>query len=194
VKFGTTTATVTSWSATLIHANVPAIAAGSVNVTVTVSGTASNGVAFTVTSGTNLIANGTYVFVNRNSNLAMDDPGSSATAGQQIEQWTSNNGNNQKWQLTNLGSNNVKLICVASNLALDMSGSSTANGGQVIQWTPTGASNQIWHVTSLGGGFYEITNQHSGLALEVPGASMTNGTFLDQSAYTGATNQQWSVH
>lgn len=148
----------------------------------------------TTSSGGNLIADGTYTFTNRNSSLVMDDPGSSKTAGQRIEQWTSNNGNNQHWQLTNLGSNNVRLICVASSLALDMSGSSKSNGGQVIQWTPTGAPNQQWHIISLGGGFYEITNVNSGLAMEVPGSSTSNGTFLDQSSYTGGNNQQWSVH
>jgi hypothetical protein len=141
----------------------------------------------------NLIPDGTYTFTNRNSGLVMDDTGKSTTAGTRMEQWTSNGGTNQKWQLTNLGSNNIKLICVASSLALDMSGSSKANGGAVIQWTPTGATNQIWHLTAIAGGFFEVTNLNSGLALEVPGSSTTNGTLLDQSTYTGGANQQWSI-
>src|SRR6266567_2561582 len=142
----------------------------------------------------NLVPDGTYVFTNRNSNLVMDDTGKSTTAGTRIEQWTSTGGTNQKWQLTNLGNNNVKLICVVSGLALDMSGSSKANGGQVIQWTPTGATNQQWHLTAVTGGFFEVTNVNSGLALEVPGSSATAGTLLDQSTYTGGSNQQWSIH
>jgi hypothetical protein len=141
----------------------------------------------------NLVADGTYTFTNRNSSLVMDDTAHSTTAGTQMEQWASNGGTNQKWQLTNLGSNNVKLICVVSGLALDMSGSSKANGGAVIQWTPTGATNQIWHITAVAGGFFEVTNLNSGLALEVPGSSTTNGTLLDQSTYTGSTNQQWTI-
>jgi hypothetical protein len=48
VTFNGTTATVSSWSATSIAVTVPA-AATTGNVVVTVSGTASNGVAFTVT-------------------------------------------------------------------------------------------------------------------------------------------------
>jgi hypothetical protein len=53
VKFGTTTATVTSWSNTSITATVPStLAAGSVNITVTTSAGTSNAVAFTVTTAT----------------------------------------------------------------------------------------------------------------------------------------------
>ncbi|MES2934420.1 MAG: IPT/TIG domain-containing protein [Pseudomonadota bacterium] len=50
VKFGTTTATITSWSATAITATVPALAAGASNVTVTTSAGTSNAAVFTVTS------------------------------------------------------------------------------------------------------------------------------------------------
>ncbi len=49
VSFGTTTAAVTSWSATSISATVPALGAGAVNVTVSVGGVTSNAAAFTVT-------------------------------------------------------------------------------------------------------------------------------------------------
>jgi hypothetical protein len=49
VKFGTTTATVNSWSATKIVVTTPSVANGSYNVTVTNSGgTVSNGIQYTV--------------------------------------------------------------------------------------------------------------------------------------------------
>jgi glycosidase len=49
VKFGTTTATINSWSDTKIVATVPAVAGGSYNVTVTSGGgSVSNGIQFTV--------------------------------------------------------------------------------------------------------------------------------------------------
>ncbi|NQX68276.1 IPT/TIG domain-containing protein [Paenibacillus alba] len=52
LKFGTTTAAVTSWSSTSITATVPSgLAVGSYNVVATVNGTASNSQTFTVTSG-----------------------------------------------------------------------------------------------------------------------------------------------
>ena len=48
MNFGATSATVTAWSATAITVTVPAIAAGSVNVTVIVGGIASNAAAYAV--------------------------------------------------------------------------------------------------------------------------------------------------
>lgn len=52
VDFGSTAATVTSWSNTAITATVPTIAAGTVSVTVDANGSVSNGSTFTVTSPT----------------------------------------------------------------------------------------------------------------------------------------------
>ena len=145
------------------------------------------------TSG-NLIADGTYTVTNQHSNMVMDDPGSSHTAGALIIQWTLNNGANQHWQLANLGNNNVKLTNVASGLALGVVAASTAAGAQMEQRGYTGASNQIWHVSAGAGGTYVFTNSNSGLVLEVPGSSTKTNTVLDQAASTGGGNQLWTVH
>src|SRR5258708_15489178 len=68
-----------------------------------------------LTSGAtgNLIADGTYTFTNRNSNLVMDDTGNSTTAGTRMEQWTANGGTHQKKQLNHLRNKNLKLIYLA---------------------------------------------------------------------------------
>jgi cellulase/cellobiase CelA1 len=58
VLFGTTAATVTSWSATSITVTVPSsLAAGAVSVTVNVGGVASNAVTFTVVAGCSTSSN-----------------------------------------------------------------------------------------------------------------------------------------
>jgi hypothetical protein len=141
----------------------------------------------------NLIADGTYRLVNKNSAQLADDTGASKAAGSKIIQWTSNGGTNQNWQLTNLGSNNVKLINGASGLALDVVGASTAAGAAIEQFAYTGASDQIWHVSAGAGGTFVFTNSNSGLVLEVPGSSTVKGTGLDQAASNGGTNQLWTV-
>ena len=64
VKFGGTTATVTSWSNTSITAKVPSLAAGAANITVTVGGTASNSSSFTVTGTCTPTAITPYLQVN----------------------------------------------------------------------------------------------------------------------------------
>jgi hypothetical protein len=140
-----------------------------------------------------LIANGTYTITNNNSGLVVDVPGWSGTPGTDIDQWTSNGGGNQKWQLTNLGNNYVELVNASSGLALEVQGSSRANGASIDQSPYSGGENQIWQVVSEGSGSYELVNENSGLVLDVPGRSGSTGTLLDQWSANGGTNQLWSI-
>ncbi|HEY0795744.1 MAG TPA: RICIN domain-containing protein [Acidisarcina sp.] len=144
--------------------------------------------------GGNLINNGTYTLTNKTSGLVADVNAASKTAGALVDQWGSNGGNNQKWQLTNLGNNYVELISVNSGMALDVVGASTTAGAQIDQWPYSGNPNQRWQVVSVGGGYYELISQNSGMALEVPGSSTTQGTDLDQWTVNGGGNQLWAIH
>jgi len=146
----------------------------------------------TVTSSGTLIANGTYVITNVNSGTAIDDPGSSATDGKDMQIYTVNDGTNQQWTVNNLGNNVITLTNVASGQLLDVSGDSKASGALVDQWPANGQTNQQWNVISLGSGHYELTSVNSGLALSVVGGGTANGTGVNQLTYGGTTSQQWS--
>ena len=141
--------------------------------------------------GSNLVANGTYTIVGVQSGKALDDPAGSTASGTQQEIWTINGGNNQKWTLTNLGSNVVELVNVTSGLALEVRGSSTSNGAVVDQAAYTGASNQKWTVVQVSTGVYNLKNVNSGEMLDVIGGNTANGTLMDQWPSNGGTNQQW---
>ena len=141
-----------------------------------------------------LVANGTYTLTNRYATaLLVDDPGYSTASGTQMILYPSNGGTNQKWQLTNLGGNVVKLTCVSSGLALGVRGAATGNGGIVEQETWTGATSQQWLLTATGGGYYTLTNKNSGLVLDDPGGSTNAGTGLMQFTYGGGTIDQWKL-
>jgi endoglucanase len=145
-------------------------------------------------SSGNLIANGTYTLLNVNSGLALDDPGYVATNGTPVDQWAGGGGNNQKWQLTNLGNNVIELVNLNSGKALEVAGFSTANGATVDQWSYSGGANQQWTVISVGSGAYELSNKNSGQALDVSGASTANGGRIIQWPYSGGANQKWTFH
>jgi Ricin-type beta-trefoil lectin domain-like/PQQ enzyme repeat len=142
---------------------------------------------------TPLIADGIYEIVCRHSNMVVDDTAKSRTAGTVQEQWTSNDGANQQWKVTNLSPNVVSIINQASNMALDVDGGSTADSALVVQNPYTGARSQQWTVSAVGSGFVEIQNLNSGKALDVYGGVMTAGAKLDQYPYKAAAWQQWSV-
>jgi len=134
---------------------------------------------------------GTHVVVNQYSGKAMDDPGSSTTAGTQMIQYTIDGGQNQNWIFTKNSDGSYTLQNGYSNLVLDDSGSSTANGNPIIQYTSTGNANQHWTVTQNPDGSYLIMNVYSGKVLEDPNFSTANSTGLDQWSATGGTDQNW---
>lgn len=140
----------------------------------------------------NLIANGTYVITGVHSGLALDDPGFSQIKGQDIEQYTVNNGSNQQWKVTNLGHNVITLTNVSSGQLLEVSGASKANSALVDQQPASGGPNQQWNVTSVAGGHYELTNVNSTLALDVTGGATATKALIDQYTYQSNSWQQWA--
>jgi hypothetical protein len=144
-----------------------------------------------VSGSSTLIPNGTYTVTAVNSGLAIDDPDSSTTDGEDMQIYTVNDGANQQWTVDNLGSNVITLTNVASGQLLDVAGASKSNGALVDQWPANGQTNQQWNVISLGNGNFELTSVNSGLALDVVGGGTTNGTGVDQWTYGGNTWQQW---
>ncbi len=145
----------------------------------------------TVSSGSTLIPNGTYIITAVNSGLALDDPDFSTTDGEDMQIYAVNDGTNQQWTVNNLGNNVITLTNVSSGQLLDVAGASKANSALVDQWPANGQTNQEWNVISVAGGAFELTSVNSGLALDVIGGGTTNGTGVDQYTYNGNTWQQW---
>jgi hypothetical protein len=148
----------------------------------------------TTTPPAGTLANGTYTIVNRNSSQVMDVTAASTADNALIVQYTSNGGNNQKYQVTALGNGEYSIKPIHSlslNKGLDMPGASLDNGTQVIQYGYIGAANQKWKIISVGGGFYQIQNVNSGKALVVENASTTAGARVIQFPYSGTLNEQW---
>jgi predicted alpha-1,6-mannanase (GH76 family) len=143
------------------------------------------------TSASTLIANGTYIITSVDSGMALEDPGFSQTDGEDMDQWTVNNGTNQQWAVTNLGNNVITLKNVSSGQLLDVDAASKSNGALVDQWPGNSENNQKWQVLSLGSGVYTLTSINSGLALDVVGASKSAGAKIDQYPYQANTWQQW---
>ena len=137
------------------------------------------------------VPSGTYTIVGLNSGMAVDDPGFSGSAGTQMEQFTVNNGSNQKWAVTNLGNNVIRLVNQSSGLSLGVRSGSTSNGAAVEQNVWTGATSQQWSVSSGTPGYFILTNVKSLQLLDVTGASKVAGTLLDQWPANNGANQKW---
>ena len=138
-------------------------------------------------------ANGTFKILARHSGKAIDAAGAATADGTQIQQWSYNGGNNQRWTLLDRGSSQFSIIGVASGKAIDASGSGTANGTKVQLWTYGGGNNQKWTFASVGSGYYRITPVHATSAcLDVNAASTADGALVQLWAYGSGTNEQWA--
>jgi hypothetical protein len=143
---------------------------------------------------TTKLASGAYFKVlNRNSGKALEVGGSSTADGGAVQQWGYAGGNNQQWQLSDLGNGYYKITARHSGKALEIGSSSMVDGAKAQQWSYAGGNNQQWQVSDLGTGYYRITARHSGKALEIGGSSTVDGTKAQQWSYAGGNNQQWQI-
>lgn len=135
-------------------------------------------------------ANGTYTISNAGSGLLLDDPGSSTSAGTNVDVYPASGKPNQKWQFTALGGGYYEIVNAASGLSLNDPASSTTAGTLLIQYPYQGTSNEAWLLTPSGNGFV-ITGKASGLVVD-PGAD-TASTYIQQEPANGASSQVWII-
>ena len=118
--------------------------------------------------------------------------GGSAQHGANIQQWTDNGTNAQKFEVTfNKDDSTYVITNVISNMALDVADWSTANGGNVLVWDNNNTANQRWYITFIDGGYVFFINKHSNKALDVSGVSAASGANVHQWDYVAGANQQW---
>ncbi|CAM5441827.1 hypothetical protein [Streptomyces afghaniensis 772] [Streptomyces afghaniensis] len=132
----------------------------------------------------------------RHSGKCAEAAGSSTAAGAAIEQAGCSGGDDQRWQLHEVGGGYYQILSRHSGLCLDVAGSSTANSAAIVQQTCDGRTSQQWRLSDTGTGYVEIIARHSGKCLDVDRALTTDGARLLQ--YTcwndeQHTNQHWTV-
>ncbi|MDH2394124.1 RICIN domain-containing protein [Streptomyces sp. HNM0663] len=163
--------------------------AGSSNVTVTAtSGSASGTVTFTWSVSP--LLNGVRTLTS--AGKALDNPGSSTTAGTQLITWSPNGGANQNWTFTQQTDGTYVLKNNQSGLCVDVNSASTSADAKIIQWTCTGAANQRWTLTLQANGTYTVASAASGLLLTT--ASSTDGALVTQQPDTGTSLQRWTIN
>jgi hypothetical protein len=83
------------------------------------------------------------------SGKSLDVVNSSTAVGADINQWTYNGGNNQKWRIESVGGGYYRIVSVNSSKCVDVVGASTSDGAQINQYTCSGATNQSFTLQFL---------------------------------------------
>ncbi|MGY0236963.1 family 20 glycosylhydrolase [Longispora urticae] len=122
-------------------------------------------------------AGGTYTIAT--GGKALDNPGSSGTAGTRLITWAAHGGTNQQWKATPQADGTVTLSNGASGLCADVSGTA------VVQNPCSGATSQKWRITGA------VVATPGGLVLTT--ASTADNALVSVAADTGAALQRWTL-
>jgi endoglucanase len=178
---GTVTVTATGNTGTSSRSGTVTVAGGGITRTISVT---QNG-----TASTGFPTAGTYSLKNRSSGIMLDNLGVSSN-GANVGQWADGTSTNQRWVLSYVSSNVVKLQCVTGGRYLDGMGRSS-NGSNVGQYDSSTSNNQRWTIIDVGGGFFKLKNVGTGLCLDVGSSPWPNGDLVQQYADGGSQNQHW---
>ena len=132
-----------------------------------------------------------YMITNRHSWKLLEVANASTADGANVQQWTNNGHNCQRWRLESTGDGYYRIVNVNSGKLLEVRYASTEDGANVVQWPNNGHYCQQWRFESVGNGFYRIINRHSGKCLEVRYAAMEDGGNVVQWPNNGHYCQQW---
>jgi beta-glucanase (GH16 family) len=113
----------------------------------------------------------------------VDVAGANSADGTQVQLYTCNGTNAQRWTIGTDGTIRALGKC------LDVSGGSTADGARVQLWTCNGTGAQRWTVT----GARDIVNTQANKCLDVAGNSSADATRLQTWTCTGGANQKWTT-
>jgi peptidoglycan/xylan/chitin deacetylase (PgdA/CDA1 family) len=98
---------------------------------------------------------GTYVFTTKNG-FALDISGASTAEGANVQLYTPNNTNAQKFKVEAAGSGTISIRNCRSEKAVSVKDSSTANKANVLQQTYRAGANQRFTLVPTGDGYFNI--------------------------------------
>lgn len=116
------------------------------------------------------IPDGNYEVRNSASNLVLDDPYSSQVPGEQMIQWDSNGGLNQKWHFVHRGNGFYTIQNVKSGLFLTSPSGSKEKEPPLQQQKATNDDSQLWQL-SASKALFVIKSKASALRVDAASGS-----------------------
>ena len=127
------------------------------------------------------------------------EAGSALTPSTNVQQWSSYNGDAQKWALRANSDGSYSFVNKATALVLDVAGGNFSNGANLQMYLDNGSlAQRFWLVESNAlddGQFYEINPfLNSNQALDIKNGSNGNGGVLRVYGSNGTLAQRYQVH
>lgn len=133
-----------------------------------------------------------YEMMNINSQKSVNIATGSQDNNAQVEQYTYDQWDSQKWIFEKVDSSYYKIVNKNSGKVLDVCGLSQNENAQVVQYEYNGGWNQQWKITTTSDGKYKIQNRWSGLYLGVLNNSTNDGASIVQVA-DESSSSEWFI-
>lgn len=140
-----------------------------------------------------VLKNGTYAIASAaNQRMVVDVKNGSKQNSANVQLYTTNETNAQRWRVENLSSGYVRVVNVGSGKVLDVKSASKSSGANVQQYASNGTRAQMWLPVKQSDGSYVLYSAlGNGLVLDVNGGSMKNGANMQIYAYNGTNAQRF---
>lgn len=152
---------------------------------------------FTSAANNQPVENGVYEIVaGTSSQRALDVNGGVANArnGTNVQIFTRNQTDAQKWRLTYDKTNDAYMIInVTSNLSLDVDSGSISNEANIQVFESNSTLAQRWYIKDNNDGSFTITSFKSGLALDIYSGGNFDGANVQQYASNNTAAQRWEL-
>ncbi|HZU54719.1 MAG TPA: glycosyl hydrolase family 28 protein [Actinocrinis sp.] len=136
---------------------------------------------------------GSYTIVNAgSSHLCLDLPGSSTSAGVQLDLQSCAGSANQVWTLTG-ASTGYTITSPVSGLCLGIAGASTSAGKAVQQQACDGTANQRWTLNASGSD-YQLINVNAAKCMNASGSGTSAGTLVVQNSCDSSATKLWTLN
>lgn len=142
-----------------------------------------------------VVSEGMYIIQScSGSNQVLDVVGGGKDNGVNVNSWSSNGTNWQKWQFVKTENGIYKIINVNSGKCLEVAGQDTnVNGGNVQQWDYVGGNNQKWKLWLTKDNKLVFLNLATQRALNITGNTATNGANVTIQDRNLSANQSWTL-
>lgn len=129
--------------------------------------------------------------------LSLDVVGGSSASGVNVEIYTTNATNAQKWAFIPVppfqsGGIYEIVSMLSKKMCADVAGGSTANGANVLLYTRKDSNNQKFVFVDEGDG-WSVRNVETGKYLDVYGGTFKNGTNVQTWEDNDGRNQRWKI-
>ncbi|MBS6396168.1 MAG: RICIN domain-containing protein [Clostridiales bacterium] len=140
------------------------------------------------------IAEGVYTLSSAlDTQMVVDVSNGSISNGANIQLYSANESDAQRFYIHAVGDKTYILISAASGKVLEVKDGNTGDRANVCQNAYNGSLQQKWWVTKDTNGYYTLVSSKSGKVLDVSGGSSKNGANIQQYTYNGSAAQKFAL-